>query len=102
MLFRSLPRALLIPSEGVGKKLDVHSELAGHAAGLTGTRGDRRRCSALHGRHEGKTSDTWWASARVRSALVLGRICADLDLGPKTKFEAPALLFIFLFRDHSH
>ena len=48
-------------SEGVGKKLGVHSELAGHAAGLTGTRGDRRRCSALHGRHEGKTSDTWCA-----------------------------------------
>ena len=86
-------------SEGVGKKLGVHSELAGHAAGLAGTRGDRRRRSALHGRHEGKTSDTWWASARVRSALVLGRICADLDLGPKMKFSSFLTLYISYLRN---
>ena len=63
--------------------------------GAAGTRVGEVGCRAVHERHEGIPTNTWRASTRVRLVLILGRICADLDLGPETKFEARELLFIF-------
>jgi hypothetical protein len=42
----------------------------------------------MHAGHIGISSGTWRASVGLRWAPVLGLLQAELDLGPKIKFEA--------------
>ena len=49
----------------------------------------------VHGVHEDKLSSTWRAPELTWWGADLGRLGCELDIGPKTKFEARELLFIF-------
>ena len=49
----------------------------------------------VHGVHEDKLSSTWRAPELTWWGANLGWLGCELDIGPKTKFEAHELLFIF-------
>jgi len=48
---------------------------------------------ALHGGHVGISSSTWWATVGARWEPILGRLRADLDLGPKSKVETHLMIY---------
>ena len=50
---------------------------------------------SVHGHHEDILTNTRRATVRVRWGADLGRLGCELDIGPKTKFEARELVFIY-------
>jgi hypothetical protein len=72
---------------GVGERaegalvLSIDAAKAGHATAMVA-------CALVHGGCVGFLTSTWRASVGLRWAPILGPLQAELDLGPKTKFEA--------------
>jgi len=50
---------------------------------------------AVRGRHGGISSNTWRAMEWLAWDVFLGQLCAELDLGTKSKVEAHKLLYKF-------
>jgi hypothetical protein len=79
----------------VGEEIGAHSRVIGRAAERQERVAERWGAAALHGRHGGHIVEHVVCIEVDRAGVGLGWLQAELATGPKTKFEAHTMHYVF-------